>query len=343
MQILSCSIVIATYNRAASLLDLMRDLSAQRGAGEFDVVVVDDGSRAPVRPQLEAQRFPFRLTVLEQANSGQAVARHRGVGAAQGDVVIIVDDDMALPADFVAGHLDCHRSGADVVLGLIRPAEQLEAMPLFERFHAAQLAGFVADMRAGKPIPGAALCTGNVSFRKRWYERVGGFDLTLKRSEDRDLGIRLQQAGARFTFSERACTTHRSDHADLEVWLKRAYLYGVYDAKIGRKYPDDAYNDPWHYILLIHPLSRSLVLSTVVAPHASRRLSRLAFSVADRVAKRGLERLAIRGATVAYTLEYFRGVRSEYAGVGDAARGFLKFLRTQQRTDRTQGERLATS
>jgi GT2 family glycosyltransferase len=332
-----CSIVIATYNRCASLVELLRDLEAQSApVSSFEVIVVDDGSREPVRPLLTARSWPFALTVLEQSNRGQAAARDRGVRESSGEIIVICDDDMRLPKHFLEAHLALHAHGFDVVLGLIRPPPDLEKKPLFERFHAAQLAGFVADMRVGKPIPGAALCTGNVSFQKSWYERVGGFDLTLARSEDRDLGIRLQAAGARFAFSEEAHTTHRSDHADLSVWLKRAFLYGVYDARIGRKYPDDAYNDPWHYVLLIHPLSRSLVLTTVLAPTASARLSRLAFAAADGVAKLGFEKVAIKGATVAYTLEYFRGVRSEYADTASTFRGFWTFLRTQQRSSRAQ-------
>ena len=339
MQTLTCSIVVATFNRQQSLLALLRDLEAQSvDSGAFDVIVVDDGSTAPVRPAVESRRWSFAVTMLEQENAGQAVARDRGVRKARGDVVIIVDDDMQLPAHFVGAHLALHGQGVEVVLGLIKPPPDLTEKPLFERFHAAQLAGFVADMRAGKAIPGAALCTGNVSFRKSLYERVGGFDLTLKRSEDRDLGIRFQHTGARFAFSEDACTTHRSDHADLDVWLRRAFLYGVYDARIGRKYPKDVYNDPWHYVLLINPISRALVATTMVAPDASTRLSRLAFRAAEGVARLGLEGVAVKGATVAYTLEYFRGVRSEYAGPRAALRGFLSFMR-EQRSARKMPER----
>ena len=44
---------------------------------------------------------------------------------------------------------------------------------------------------------------------------------------DRDLGIRLKKAGARFAFSEHASVTHRSDHTRRGVWLRRAFLYGV--------------------------------------------------------------------------------------------------------------------
>jgi GT2 family glycosyltransferase len=321
------SVVIATYNRQNLLLELLEDLTRQEGMSDgFDVTVVDDGSAQPVRPLLQARSWPFPLHVLEQGNTGQARARHAGIQACHGDLIVIVDDDMRVASDFLATHHGLHARGFEVVLGLIRAPDNLHDKPLFERFHAAQLALFLADMRAGKPIPGAALCTGNVSFRRTRYLEVGGFDLSLQRSEDRDLGIRLKKAGARFAFSERASVTHRSDHTQLEVWLKRAFLYGVYDSRISSKYPDDGYNDPWHYLLLMNPLARPLLLGAVVAPAAAAAISGVALRLADMIDRFGLERVALKGVTLAYGLNYYRGVRSEHPSVRSAARSLATFF-----------------
>ena len=322
------SVVIATYNRLPLLLELLEDLARQTGmAGRFDVTVVDDGSREPVNPALRARDWPFPLQVIEQANAGPARARHAGIAASSGELIVIVDDDMRLAPDFLAAHAELHTRGFEVVLGLIRAPDDLGAKPLFERFHAGQLALFLADMRAGKPIPGAALCTGNCSFRRARYFEVGGFDVSLARSEDRDLGIRLKKAGARFAFSEQASATHRSDHTRLDVWLRRAFLYGVSDSRIALKYPEDGYNDPWHYLLLMSPIARPLLIGAVVSPAAGAAVGQLAIRVAEAIDRLGLERLAISGVTLAYGLQYYRGVRSEHRSLLAAARGFGAFFR----------------
>ena len=223
-----CSVVIATFNRPELLQRLLDDLALQRSQRLLEIIVVDDGSEVDVRPLLAGRATRFPLLTLRQENAGPATARHAGILRASGEVVLLLDDDMSVGDDFVESHLAEHDAGATVVMGLIRPAPHLEQMPIFEKFHADQLDRFVRARREGRArVTGTSLCTGNVSFRRSAYLECGGFDPSLKRSEDRELGIRLEKAGARLTFSERAASVHRSDHDSLEVWLRRAFLYGV--------------------------------------------------------------------------------------------------------------------
>jgi hypothetical protein len=199
------------------------------------------------------------------------------------------------------------------------------------------LARFVQQY-AGDPtaVHGVAVCTGNVSFRRADYLAVGGFDRTLGRSEDRELGARLQKAGARLTFAKDAITTNRSDHTDLSVWRRRNFLYGVYDSRIHQKHPDLPDTDPWQFIFLVNPVSRGLLMLSAAAPTAGEFLSRAAYRVAEtfdaqRTRLPALERVAIAGATLSYGLDYFRGVREEAGSLGRAALGFLRHARTRLR------------
>jgi GT2 family glycosyltransferase len=329
----SLSVVVATYNRGRSLMRLLGDLAKQdlvdpaSGRPAFDVVLVDDGSREPVRGILDGQSFPFRLELLEQPNAGQAVARDRGIRAATGEVVVVVDDDMQLPAGFLASHLRCHEEGATVVLGCIRPPERASELALFERFHAWQLEEQQEAMRSGGAPRGASLCTGNVSFRRADYVAVGGFDRTLAQSEDRDLGIRLELAGARIVFADDAYTLHDSDHTNLDKHLLRAFRYGIYDSRIANKYPQLSYVDPWRFLFLVNPISRPLLLLAAVSPGAGALLSRSAMRLAQRLAEGGMEAIALRGTTLVYGLEYFRGVRAEAGSLGGAMRGLAAYVK----------------
>ena len=321
------SVVISTFNRLQMLQELLDALGKQTlGADQFEVVVVDDGSREPAEPVLGLRHDPFPLTVLTQINAGAAAARHAGIMKASGDVVVITDDDMLIPPEFLAEHLAAHEAGHTVVLGQIAADQTLGEKPLFERFHAEQLARFVARFRKQPTtVRGVMVCTGNVSFRRADYLAVGGFDKTLGRSEDRDLGVRLQKAGARLYFAEKALTTHRSDHTDLSVWMRRNYNYGVYDSRIHHKHPDRLDADPWHFFFLVNPVSRGLLLAAVASPEVGRLLSKAAYKAAETVDKArtvhpAFERVAIAGATLTYGLEYFRGVREEAGSLGSALR-----------------------
>jgi GT2 family glycosyltransferase len=242
---------------------------------------------------------------------------------------------MRLPSTLLAEHMRHHREGHSVVLGHIRAAPRLSQMPLFERFHAQQLDRQVAAFRAGVPARGVHLCTGNVSFRRADYLAIGGFDRTLARSEDRDLGIRLEQAGARFTFAEEAYTVHESDHTSLEVWLKRAFLYGVYDSRIGAKHRDLPSVSPWRFLFLVHPVSRPLLLATAAVPEAGKFAARGLMALCDWLDGRGLEQAALKGTTLVYGIEYFRGMREHAGSLLDAARGLVAYKRQRDAVPRT--------
>jgi glycosyltransferase involved in cell wall biosynthesis len=329
------SVVVATYNRENLLRELIGDLAKQTlPAASFEVLLVDDGSKVPVQKVLEGEKTPYDLRVIAQTNAGPAAARHRGIVEAKAEVILIIDDDMRFPPTLLEEHLRRHREGSSVVLGHIRSAPRLKEMPLFERFHAQQLDRQVAAFRSGLQARGVHLCTGNVSFRRADYLAIGGFDRTLARSEDRDLGIRLERAGARFTFSEDAYTVHESDHTSLDVWMKRAFLYGIYDSRIGAKHSDVPSVSPWRFLFLVHPVSRPLLLATTAVPTAGKVAARSLMAICDWLDERGLERAALKGTTLVYGIEYFRGLREQAGSLLGAARGLVAYTRQRDTVPR---------
>lgn len=324
------SVVVATYNRPELLLRLLGQIGAQSlPAEDYEVIVVDDGSAEPVEPRLRPTAFPFALRVETQPNAGAAAARHRGALAARGEVLVIVDDDMQVGPDFLERHLALHPPGTRrVVLGRI-VADPAARMPLFERWHARMLDDLAEGVSGGRLKPrGNHLYTGNVSLRREDYLAVGGFDPSLGHSEDAELGLRLEKAGATFVFSEEARSLHGSDHASLSAWRRRAFLYGVFDHRIGRKHPELAHASPWRFLFELNPVSRPLMAATLLAPGAARPLAALAYRAAALCDRLGLESPAMAGTTLAYGLDYFRGLRSDAGRLTAAARELGAFLTT---------------
>lgn len=305
------SVVIATLNRQASLARLLRQLDAQTlDPAAFETIVVDDGSTEPVGQTVGLSGFRSSITVLRTERVGAAAARHAGIARARGEVIVILDDDIQVRPDFLAAHLEMHPSGSrNVVLGWIRP-DPAAQLPVFERFHAEVLERFGDDVRNGRvALQGTHVATGNVSFPRADYLTIGGFDPSLPHSEDAELGVRLQKAGVTLTFSNRATVVHSSDRASLAAWRRRAFVYGVCDRRIARKHPDVPSADPWRYLSEVHPLSRPLLAAAVVVPSMMALVARatmLAAFCADRL---GARRLGLRATTLAYGIEYFRGVR----------------------------------
>ena len=304
------SVVIATYNRLDSLLWLLHDLRTQKPFdGDFEVVIVDDGSARAVAPELLARSYPFRVEVLTQLNTGPAVARHRGIDAASGELIVIVDDDMVVPEAFLAAHVDAHRAGSDVVMGRICGPEDRRSLSLFERFHQQSLDRFVAAHRRGDlRLDGGRLCTGNVSFRRDLYLRVGGFDQSLGRLEDRELGIRFETNGATLVFSEEAWNEHRSDHEDVATWRRRSQLYGELDVVIAQRHPGNAEVSPWAFLPQLPKLAWPGAVVAAALPVLGRLAAGVAYRIGEEVDRRGRSAIALHAAGVAYALDYFAGV-----------------------------------
>lgn len=327
------SVVVATFNRPVLLERLLLQLGKQTlRADQFEVVVVDDGSRVPARVGLASLELPFRLRVEEQANAGAAAARHRGALVAEGELLLITDDDMQVPEDFLEQHVRLHAESPAprVVVGRIRPDPSLSAMPLFERWYAHRLEKMAEGFSSGRVKPrGNFLFTGNVSMRRADYLAVGGFDPALKRSEDLELGLKLEKLGATTVFAEHAFTLHGSDHTELATWLQRAYLYGIYDLRIQRKHPDMPHADPWRFMFRLSPAARPLLALAAAAPTVTRPLSSLAWRAVEAADRLGLEKLAFAGSSVVYQMEYFRGVRAEAGSLISTVRDFARYARTR--------------
>ncbi|HWW62876.1 MAG TPA: glycosyltransferase [Thermoanaerobaculia bacterium] len=86
---MSVSVVIPTYNRAATVGRAIDSVLAQGVACE--IVVVDDGSTDDTASRLAA--YGDRIRVVTQPNGGVAAARNAGLRVATGDVIAFLDSD----------------------------------------------------------------------------------------------------------------------------------------------------------------------------------------------------------------------------------------------------------
>jgi N-acetylglucosaminyldiphosphoundecaprenol N-acetyl-beta-D-mannosaminyltransferase len=300
---LTASVVIATYNRPAELQRLLHSL-AEQTVMPAEVIVVDDGSHQPAAPEAPVG-LPLR--VIRQANGGAGSARHTGIDAATGDVIVVVDDDMTVNPEFVAQHLGQHEGGAQVVQGRFFNSEPAGGRPLFDRFIAQQQSDYfdrcAAD--ASNVLP-ARFSTGNVSFRRDFYHQVGGFDRSLRFREDSELGIRFAAHGARFGFADRAVATHDEPVETLRRWLDVAERYGEAEVAMHARHPDVVQPDA-----LLQGLpapARVLIGAARKLPATMRPLARVVSAVAAVTAKVGMRGPAVKMYAMAYALSWFRGV-----------------------------------
>lgn len=114
------SVIVPYYGVEAYLEECLESIAVQT-TGDFEVILVDDGSLDGSRAIAEryvARDARFRLVV--QANGGLGAARNTGIRHARGRFLTFVDSDDALPPHALAALRDsARRTGSDVVVGAV--------------------------------------------------------------------------------------------------------------------------------------------------------------------------------------------------------------------------------
>ncbi len=190
------SVVIPTYNRQPILEKClqaleMQQLSASSVVGDYEVVLVDDGSTDGTLDWLAAHKEEFpHVRWFEQDHAGPAAARNLGVEQAHGDIVIFIDSDLVVLENFLQAHADA----------LVQGQEKLASDRFFTYGAVINTCNF--DNPTAEPykitdFSAAFFATGNVAIPKHWLKEAGLFDtgFQLYGWEDLELGVRLKNLG----------------------------------------------------------------------------------------------------------------------------------------------------
>jgi len=198
------SVIVPARDSAATLGRTLDCLAAQRGAPEFEVIVVDDGSTD--QTALVARRAGVR--VVRAAGEGSGAARNAGVREARGAVIAFTDADCFPSPDWLAAGLR-RLDGLDLVAGAVKPDPSSTLGPFDRTVFVERETGLYE--------------TANLFIRRELFARVGGFEPWLEDGgprrgwtnpelgEDVWLGWRARRAGARSAF-EPAALVHHAVH-----------------------------------------------------------------------------------------------------------------------------------
>ncbi len=188
------SVVINTYNRAASLATTLEALRYQQH-GDFEVVVVNGPSTDDTEQRVRRAAPDVRLVSCPEAKL--AVSRNIGIAAAAGDVVAFIDDDAIPEPDWLvkllAGYAEPAVGGVGgFVLDHTGFAHQWRWVAC------GRLGGLHADItppldRFVRPgaDPALYLQGTNCSFRRECLVAIGGFDESFEHYYD-DVGVALR-------------------------------------------------------------------------------------------------------------------------------------------------------
>lgn len=241
------TVMLPTFNRLETLREVLAALERQdAGSGDFEVVVVDDGSTDGTAGFLKkyatVTALNFTGGIMAQ-NGGPAAARNAGLDLARGNVIVIIGDDIMPPPDFVGRHRRWHETHPhrnDALLGYVTWPEVPAPSPFMRWLEGGGRAFYFryADLEQGERAGPIFFYTCNVSLKKALLDAAGPFDesFPFASHEDLELGVRLDRAGMLLRFDREAKAFH---HHSLTVpsAVRRVYLMGhsaaVYWGKVG--------------------------------------------------------------------------------------------------------------
>jgi glycosyltransferase involved in cell wall biosynthesis len=225
------SVIIPTHNRRELLMKKLHALEVQNPS---EVIVIADGCTDDTVKVLQLYSPNYSLRFLETPGKGAAFARNVGAKEARGDYLLFSDDDVVSKVGWLETHK--HASGPNtVVVGKLVLPKHLK--------HGATMTG---------PKAFWWNATGaNTSMSRSLFFQAGAYDETFAAygGEDPDLGWRLKQTGATFTFAEKALAEHWDEGFE-QTLEQKASAAGKAHVRVWRKH--GASEIAW--ALGVHPL-----------------------------------------------------------------------------------------
>ena len=257
------TVLITTYNRAAHLLDTLRDLARQTTSDQWELIVVDNNSTDATRVVVEeeARTFPAPLRYLFEGVQGKPAALNTGIRASRGKTISFIDDDMRAEPDWLTRTGEAfERFGCDYVGGKVLPIWQGERPTWLSTTPSRQWGVIGIADYSPVPIPFGARrlpppMGGNMACRRDAFERAGMWDnrfgrhgSTLRGQEQREWYLRAVAAGLRGYYVPELVTYHLIPAARLtKAYFRRWYYWsGISRARLYDKLgidmeaPDDS-------------------------------------------------------------------------------------------------------
>ncbi len=236
------SVVIPTYNGASFIRDAVLSALAQTRPPQ-EILLVDDGStdetERVVASIASETHIPIRFTRLPRNTGGPSKPLNVGVASALGDFIVTLDqDDLMRPRRIelslraLLTHPMC-----DLAIGhfsIIGFAER-DVSPIWPTAQFADLAGHIdltvdvctLDSRAAFSallIKTFSVSASNLSFTKRLWERVGGFDESIKICADLDFVLKAVMHGQMLVINETLLDYRWSQASAAHVNPSQTYL-----------------------------------------------------------------------------------------------------------------------
>lgn len=227
------SVIIPAFNAEATIADCINALQQQAYDGDYEVIVIDDGSEdgtAKIARDLGAR-------VITTRRGRPAAARNAGIRLAAGAIVCCTDADCVPHPDWLTQITApfrnpdvsaCKGSYATHQRELVARFVQLEYEDKYDLLRSQESIDFIDTYSA--------------AYRRDVLLANGGFDERFDYLEDQELSFRLAARGCRMKFQESAVVDHRHS-STLAAYMRKKAIIGYWKTQVVRRFPHRAVKD----------------------------------------------------------------------------------------------------
>ena len=253
---MTVSFVIPIYNRPEELSELLSSFRKVRIPHGFfyDIVIVEDGSSLPSSEVVKSFGKTLPVTYLTQSNTGPSGARNHGAREARGEWLIFLDSDTLLSEGYFEALMP---AVTDPALGLFGgPDRGSEDFTPVQKAISYSMTSFLTTggIRGGKSKGADRFYprTFNMGIRKSLFEKLRGFDTSMRYGEDLDLSMRAIESGARSRLLSEAWLYHKR-RTDYTAFFHQVKHSGEARWALERKHPGTM--KPVHWFPFLFSLS----------------------------------------------------------------------------------------
>ena len=202
---MTVSLCVIAYNEEELIRGLLEDISAQTYPHDLtELIFVDNGSTDTTPAILSAfersNRDFLRVCIRTQEKSNQACGWNTALCNALGDIIIRIDAHARIPFDYVEQCVIEIKNGEDIVGGG-RPCITQHKNEWSTTLLAAEECLFgssIMGYRRKHEKKEYLSSLFHAAYRREVFEKVGGFNIFLGRTEDNEIHYRMREKGYKF-------------------------------------------------------------------------------------------------------------------------------------------------
>lgn len=263
------TVIVCTYNRCESLTRALQSIVVLKFTDfvEWEVLIVDNNSTDETRTVVEqfVSQYPGHFRYLFEPHPGKSHALNAGIRAARGDILAFLDDDVTVEPTWLENLTRSLQNDSWGGTGGRTFLQQSFTPPRWLALDGPyNMGGILAALfdLGEKPCTLERAPFGvNMAFKKRLFEKYGGFRTDLGPSpsreiprpcEDTEFGCRVMDAGERLRYEPSAIVYHELPKSRItkEYFLTWWFDYGRAGVRILGTRPD-MWGFPRHYLSMV--------------------------------------------------------------------------------------------